>query len=145
MEPTPRACAHCGHDVAAGAEFCPNCGTRVAEAASPAPARTSGGSAVGCLVGGLSIVGGAILGALGSALLTLPTFGFVEQSKTMTGVLTAAIFVVIVLLAVLAVRLGRSGSKVPAALKAFGISFAVVCAGGLALCSSILVVTLFSK
>jgi hypothetical protein len=147
VEPPAKAtCANCGAALEANAEFCPNCGARVPTASplaslSQSTARTSG-SALGLAAG---VIFGFLVGAIVSAFVGSLSMTVALSSKRATLAVSLGLLALDALLVVLIVSVARRKTGSSATLNSFLVTFAVVCGGGLALCSGIGFFTVFGK
>jgi hypothetical protein len=144
--PANLTCANCGSATERDAEFCANCGAHVAPAPPIASLREasarSGGRTLGYAAG---IIFGLFAGAAVSLFVGSLSMTAAMSSTAATGGVSVALLAIVALLVALIVRVARGKTGSSPALNAFLVTFAIVCGGGLAICSGIGFFTLFGK
>jgi hypothetical protein len=153
VEPEPPAagaCTHCGAQVDAQSEYCANCGTRLDDAVPPQPQAalapaTATERQSGCVVVGLGVIAGAVVGAPLALAVSMLGYSVAERSKIVSAAVFAGMLALIALLVVLVVSVERRRAKTPLFLRAFVVAFAIVCGGGLGVCSTLLVPAMFMR
>ena len=80
-----------------------------------------------------------MLGAPIAVGVSILGYSVAARSKGISAAVFAGMLALIALLVVLVVRAERRRPRMPLFLRAFVIAFAIVCGGGLAICSTLLV------
>jgi hypothetical protein len=147
--PATKPCANCGAELALGAEFCANCGSRVpAEEAGPplttaaSPATESAFQVIGKL---LAIISAMVLGVALCAVVGGAAMSLAVQSKPAALAAASCMIVVVALLVLLILAIERGRVRLAPTLSIFLITVAVVLGGGLSICSAIALLPVFGK
>jgi hypothetical protein len=151
--PAAKRCANCNAESVPGAEFCASCGTRAPTEAARTPLVTTASPARESTfraLGEVAAIIAAFFSATALGLVVSVALGAMAMSVSLRSTPAAALaglalLVVAALLVVLIVTVARGKMGTSRILSAFVVTFAVVCGGGLTVCSGISFMSVFGR